>query len=564
MNNDHTPPADPNRNFIRQIIDRDLAAGKNDGRVHTRFPPEPNGYLHVGHAKSICLNFGIARDYGGKCNLRFDDTNPDKETVEYTDSIQADVHWLGFDWEDRLYFASDYFDQLYEYAEYLIEHGKAYVDSLSADQIREYRGTLSEPGRDSPYRDRSVAENLDLFRRMCAGEFAEGEHVLRARIDMTAPNINMRDPTIYRIKHRAHHRTGDKWHIYPMYDYTHCISDALEGITHSLCTLEFEDHRPLYDWFLEQLPVPSRPEQTEFARLNLDYTITSKRKLNELVSGGYVAGWDDPRMPTIIGMRRRGYTPAAIRNFCERIGLTKNDTRIDMAVLETCAREDLDATAPRAMAVLNPLKVVIENYPEDQTEELEALNHPNDVSQGKRMLPFGREIWIERDDFMEDPPKKFFRLAPGREVRLRYAYFITCNEIVKDGSGKVVELRCSYDPATRGGNAPDGRKVKGTIHWVSVAHAVYAEVRLYDRLFTVANPETDRERDWKTFLNPASKTVINNALLEPALAMAAPEKRYQFERLGYFCADRHDHNRERPVFNRTVTLRDSWAKVSGG
>lgn len=558
MNDEHKAPA----NFIRQMIERDIATGKHDGRVHTRFPPEPNGYLHVGHAKSICLNFGIAHDYGGKCNLRFDDTNPDRESVEYTDSIKADVHWLGFDWEDRLFFASDYFDKLYEYAEYLIEHGKAYVDSLTPEQIREYRGTLSEPGRESPYRDRSVEENLDLFRRMRDGEFREGEHVLRARIDMAAPNINMRDPAVYRIKNKAHHRTGDKWHIYPMYDYAHCISDALEGITHSLCTLEFEDHRPLYDWFIEQLPVPSRPEQTEFARLNLDYTITSKRKLNELVTAGHVSGWDDPRMPTIIGMRRRGFTPAAIRDFCERIGVTKNDTRIDMAVLETCVREDLDRSAPRAMAVLNPIKIVIENYPDGQSEELEAINHPNDESQGRRMVPFSREIYIEREDFMEDPPKKFFRLAPGREVRLRYAYFITCTDVIRDDNGEVVELRCSYDPETRGGNAPDGRKVKGTIHWVSAEHAVKAEVRLYDRLFTVPNPEADRERDWKEFLNPDARLVIGNALLEPSLAMAATEKRYQFERLGYFCADRIDHTRERPVFNRVVTLRDSWAKVN--
>ena len=559
MSSDEPRPAS---NFIRQMIERDIASGKHDGRVHTRFPPEPNGYLHVGHAKSICLNFGIALDYGGKCNLRFDDTNPDKESIEYTDSIQADVHWLGFDWEDRLYFASDYFDKLYEYAEYLIQHGKAYVDSLTPEQIREHRGTLTEPGRDSPYRDRSVEENLDLFRRMRDGEFKEGEHVLRARIDMNSANINMRDPTIYRIKNKAHHRTGDKWHIYPMYDYTHCISDALEGITHSLCTLEFEDHRPLYNWFIEQLPVPSQPEQTEFARLNLDYTITSKRKLNELVTGGHVEGWNDPRMPTIIGMRRRGFTPAAIRDFCERIGLTKNDTRIDMALLETCVREDLDRAAPRAMAVLNPLRIVIENYPEGQTEELEAVNHPNDESQGKRMVPFGREIYIERDDFMEDPPKKFFRLAPGREVRLRYAYLITCTDVIKDNNGEITELRCTYDPATRGGNAPDNRKVKGTIHWVSAGQAVSAEVRLYDRLFTVANPEADKKRDWKEFLNPEARVIINKALLEPGLAMAPPEKRYQFERLGYFCSDRFDHSAENPVFNRIVTLRDSWAKAN--
>lgn len=550
-------------NFIRQIIERDLASGKNDSRLHTRFPPEPNGYLHVGHAKSICLNFGVAADYGGQCNLRFDDTNPEKEKVEYTESIKADVQWLGFNWEDRLFYASDYFEKLYEYAEHLIENGKAYVDSLSAEEIREYRGTLTEPGRESPYRDRSVEENLDLFRRMRAGEFGDGEHVLRARIDMASPNINLRDPTIYRIKHKEHHRTGDKWCIYPMYDYTHCISDALEGITHSLCTLEFEDHRPLYDWFLDQLPVPCHPQQIEFARLNLDYTMMSKRRLNELVDGAYVTGWDDPRMPTIIGMRRRGYTPASIRDFCERIGVTKNDTRIDMAVLETCVREDLDRTAPRVMAVLNPIKVVIENYPEGQAEELDAPYHPNDSAFGSRKLPFARELYIERDDFMEDPPKKFFRLAPGREVRLRYAYFITCTDVIKDDAGNVMELRCTYDPQTRGGNAPDGRKVKGTLHWVSVQHGVQAEVRLYDRLFTVPDPGADRTRDWKEFLNPDSVQVVDSAVVEPGLAQVEPEYRCQFERLGYFCADRHDHQPGKPVFNRTVTLRDSWVKVAG-
>ncbi|MEX2517447.1 MAG: glutamine--tRNA ligase/YqeY domain fusion protein [Gammaproteobacteria bacterium] len=561
MNNN---PKSTSSHFIRQMIERDVAANKNKGRVHTRFPPEPNGYLHVGHAKSICLNFGVAQDFGGLCNLRFDDTNPEKESVEYTDSIQADVRWLGFDWDDRLYFASDYFERLYEYAEYLIEHDKAYVDSLNAEQIREYRGTLTEPGKPSPWRDRSVAENLDLFRRMRAGEFADGEHVLRAKIDMAAPNINMRDPTIYRIKHRAHHRTDNKWCIYPMYDYTHCISDALEGVTHSLCTLEFEDHRPLYDWFLEQLPVPSRPEQTEFARLNLDYTITSKRKLNELVVKGHVEGWNDPRLPTIIGMRRRGFPPAALREFCERIGVTKNATRIDMAVLETCVREELDKSAPRALAVLNPLKVVIENYPEDQFEELDAVNHPNDPALGSRILPFSRELYIERDDFMEDPPKKFFRLGSGREVRLRYAYFITCTDMIKNDQGEVVELRCTYDPATRGGDSPDGRKVKGTIHWVSAAHAVKAEVRLYDRLFNVANPEGSKQLDWIANLNPGSVKVVKKAFLEPALALANPEDRFQFERLGYFCADRHDYSGEKPVFNRIVTLRDSWARAQSG
>ncbi len=547
-------------NFIRNIIDADLQQNRNNGRVHTRFPPEPNGYLHVGHAKSICLNFGTALDYRGLCNLRFDDTNPEKESVEYTESIQADVRWLGFDWEDRLFYASDYFEKLYEFAELLIKDGKAYVDSLNADQIREYRGTLTEPGRDSPHRNRMVDENLDLFRRMRAGDFRDGEHVLRAKIDMASPNINMRDPVIYRIKHAHHHRTGDQWCIYPMYDYTHCISDALEGITHSLCTLEFEDHRPLYDWCLDQLPVPCHPQQIEFARLNLNYTITSKRKLNELVTEKHVSGWDDPRMPTITGMRRRGYTPAAIRDFCDRIGLTKNDTVIDMTVLENCVREDLDRSTRRVMAVLRPLRVVITNYPEGQTEELEAAWHPNQPEMGGRKVPFSRVIYIERDDFMEDPPKKFFRLGPGREVRLRYAYFVKCEEIIKDEkTGEVVELRCTYDPATRGGNAPDGRKVKGTIHWVSAAHALPAEVRLYDRLFTVADP--GREDNWRELLNPASMEIINAACVEPGLKQAQPEERFQFERLGYFCVDRRDSRPDQPVFNRTVTLKDSWVKA---
>jgi len=546
-------------NFIRNIIDEDLRQNKNDGRVHTRFPPEPNGYLHIGHAKSICLNFGFAQEYNGLCNLRFDDTNPEKESVEYTDAIQADVRWLGFDWGDRLYYASDYFEKLYEFAEHLIRHGKAYVDSLNADQIREYRGTLTGPGRESPYRNRSAEENLDLFRRMRAGEFKDGEHVLRTRIDMASPNINMRDPVIYRIKRAHHHRTGDKWCIYPMYDYTHCISDALEGITHSLCTLEFEDHRPLYDWCLDQLPVPCHPQQIEFARLNLNYTITSKRKLNELVTEGHVSGWDDPRLPTISGMRRRGYTPAAIRDFCERIGLTKNDTVIDMSVLENCVREELDRTTRRVMAVLRPLRVVITNYPEDQTEELEAPYHPVQPEMGGRKVPFSRVIYIERDDFMEDPPKKFFRLGPGREVRLRYAYFIKCEKVIKDEkTGAVVELRCSYDPATKGGNAPDGRKVKGTIHWVSAAHALQAEVRLYDRLFTT--PDPGRDENWRALLNPASMEIIPHAFVEPGLVEAQPEERYQFERLGYFCVDRRDAATGRPVFNRTVTLKDSWLK----
>ncbi len=549
-------------NFIRKIIVDDLARNKNAGRVHTRFPPEPNGYLHLGHAKSICLNFGTARDFNGICNLRFDDTNPDKESQEYVESIMRDVHWLGFDWADRIYFASDYFPQLYEYALILIRDGKAYVDSLSAEEIRQYRGTLTEPGKNSPYRDRSVEENLALFEAMKAGEFHEGEHVLRARIDMAASNLNMRDPTIYRIRKTIHHRTGDTWCIYPMYDYTHCISDALEGITHSLCTLEFEDHRLLYDWFLDQLPVPVHPQQIEFARLNLNYTVMSKRKLHELVHDGLVDGWDDPRMPTLSGIRRRGFPAAAIRDFCDRIGVTKNDTVIDVGVLENCVREDLDRTSPRAMAVLKPLKVVIENYPEDQVEMLEAINHPNDPALGTRQVPFSRVLYIEREDFMEDPPKKFFRLGPGREVRLRYAYFIRCESFIKDADGEVVELRCSYDPETRGGQAPDGRKVKGTIHWVSAQHAQAADVHLYDRLFSSADPEA-ANTDWKTSLNPESRMIISGARLEPSLADAAPGQVYQFERLGYFCMDEKNSQADLPVFNRTISLRDSWARQPG-
>ncbi|TAJ91462.1 MAG: glutamine--tRNA ligase/YqeY domain fusion protein [Gammaproteobacteria bacterium] len=546
--------------FIRRIIDEDLREGRHD-HVHTRFPPEPNGYLHIGHAKSICLNFGIARDYGGKCNLRFDDTNPEKENTEYVEAIKRDVRWLGFDWEDREYYASDYFPQLYEYALDLIRQGKAYVDSLSADEIRERRGTLTEPGLPSPYRDRPVEENLDLFQRMKAGEFADGEHVLRAKIDMASPNVNLRDPAIYRIRKASHHRTGDAWKIYPLYDYTHCLSDAIEHITHSICTLEFEDHRPLYDWVLDNLATPSRPHQYEFARLVVDYAILSKRRLILLVSQGHVRGWDDPRMPTLAGIRRRGYTPESIRDFCERIGVTKNDTRIDMALLDNCLREDLDRRAPRAMMVLDPLKVVIENYPEDRDEDLPAPNHPTDPAMSSRVIPFGRVIYIERDDFMEDPPAKFHRLAPGREVRLRYAYFITCREVVKDPStGAVVELRCTYDPATKGGNAPDGRKVKGTIHWVPGGQAIAAEIRLYDRLFTAPNPD-GVEGDWLTLLNPDSERIVKTAFIEPSLKQAEPEARYQFERLGYFVADRHDWDPTRPVFNRIVTLRDSWAKV---
>ena len=550
-----TPP-----NFIRAIVRDDLIKNKNNGRVHTRFPPEPNGYLHVGHAKSICLNFGIAAENdGGLCNLRFDDTNPEKEDVEYTEAIMEDVHWLGFDWEDRLYYASDYFEQLYDYAVRLIKDGKAYVDSLGADEMREYRGTLTKPGHESPDRNRSIEDNLDLFARMRAGEFDEGKYVIRAKIDMASPNINMRDPVIYRIKKAHHHRTGDKWCIYPMYDYTHCISDALEGITHSICTLEFEDHRPLYDWCLDQLPVPCHPQQIEFARLNLNYTVMSKRKLNELVNEGHVSGWDDPRMPTITGMRRRGYTPAAIRDFCERIGVTKNDTVIDMSVLENSVREDLDKTTRRIMAVLRPLRVVINNYPENKTEELDAPYHPNRPEMGSRKVPFSRVIYIEQDDFMESPPMKFFRLSPGAEVRLRYAYFIRCEEMIKDKkTGAITELRCTYDPRTKGGNAPDGRKVKGTLHWVSANHALQTEVRLYDRLFSVPVPDSTAE--WKSSINPDSVKILKDACVEPDLARAQPEEHFQFERLGYFCVDRKDAVTGRPVFNRTVTLRDSWAK----
>ena len=553
-------------NFIRHQIDADLQCGKHAGKVHTRFPPEPNGYLHIGHAKSICLNFGVAEDYeGGLCNLRFDDTNPEKEEAEYTEAIKQDVRWLGFDWRERLFFASDHFARLYELAVRLIQDGKAYVDHLSAAEIRAYRGTLTKPGRPSPYRERGPEENLALFERMKKGEFAEGECLLRARIDMASPNINMRDPAIYRIKKRAHHRTGNDWCIYPLYDYTHCLSDALEGITHSLCTLEFEDHRPLYDWFLDQLPVPCHPQQIEFARLNLSYTVTSKRKLSQLVTEKQVSGWDDPRLPTLIGMRRRGYTPRAIRDFCERVGITKSDTLIDMGVLENCVREDLDRHTRRALAVLNPLKVVIENYPATATEQLEAPYHPNRPEMGARTLPFSRVIYIERDDFMEAPPRRFFRLAPGREVRLRYAYFISCHAVIKDEAGQIAELRCRYDPATRGGNAPDGRKVKGTLHWVSAAHALRAEVRLYDRLFTDPKPDVNQPgTDWRDCLNPNSMRVIKGACLEPSLCEARAEERFQFERIGYFCVDNKDSAPGKPVFNRTVGLRDSWAKRKNG
>jgi glutaminyl-tRNA synthetase len=547
--------------FIRSIVADDLATGKHGGRVATRFPPEPNGYLHIGHAKSICLNFGIAEETGGRCNLRFDDTNPTKEDVEYVDAIKEDVVWLGFKW-DALFFASDYFERLYQFAVELITQGKAYVDSLDADEIRAHRGTLTEPGRNSPYRDRSVDENLDLFAEMRRGEFADGAHVLRAKIDMASPNLNMRDPTLYRIRHATHHRTGDVWCIYPMYDFAHPLSDALEGITHSLCTLEFEDHRPLYDWLVGALFERDRPQQIEFARLNLSYTVMSKRKLLQLVEQNHVEGWDDPRMPTITGLRRRGYTAEAIRDFCARIGVAKKENVIDMAQLEHSVREDLNRTAPRVMAVLRPLKVVITNYPEGKVEEVDVKNNPEDDAAGTRRVPFSRELYIEREDFMEDPPKKFFRLAPGREVRLRSAYFISCTDVVKDAGGEIVELRCSYDPATRGGDSPDGRKVKATLHWVSAAHAIGIEVRLYDRLFSVEDPE--RGRDGRTLvdnLNPHSLEVLEQCRAEPALTSAASGDRYQFERLGYFCVDPSS----RPgaiVFNRTVSLRDTWARIA--
>jgi glutaminyl-tRNA synthetase len=570
MSEDHgsaaaAPPPAPGESgpvdFIRAIVDQDLAAGRHQGRVATRFPPEPNGYLHIGHAKSICLNFGIAQERGGICNLRFDDTNPTKEDVEYVDAIKEDVEWLGFTWNAELY-ASDYFERLYQLAVELITRGKAYVDSLSADEMRAYRGTLTEPGRNSPYRDRSVEENLDLFARMRADEFPDGAHVLRAKIDMASPNFNMRDPTLYRIRHAAHHRTGDAWCIYPMYDYAHPLSDAFERITHSICTLEYEDHRPLYDWLVDNLIEGDKPHQYEFARLNLNYTVMSKRKLLQLVQQGHVTGWNDPRMPTITGLRRRGYTPESIRDFCARIGVAKKENVIDMAQLEHSVREDLNLRAPRVMTVLRPLKVVITNYPEGQTEEVDVINNPEDASAGTRKVPFSRELYIERDDFMENPPKKFFRLSPGKEVRLRCAYFITCTEVVKDAGGEITELRCTYDPATRGGDAPDGRRVKATMHWVSAAHAVPVEVRLYDRLFSVEDPEG--APDGKTFLdylNPASLEVLSGAKAEPSLAGVAAGTRVQFERLGYFCVD-IDSRPGALVFNRTVSLRDAWAKIA--
>ncbi len=546
--------------FIRNIITEDIARGKNEGRVHTRFPPEPNGYLHIGHAKSIWLNFGLAQEFNGLCNLRFDDTNPVKEEQEYIDAIIEDVRWLGYDWEDRLYHASDYFEQLYQWAVLLIKKGKAYVCDLSAEEIRQTRGTLTEPGTESPYRNRSVEENLDLFERMKNGEFPDGSRTLRAKIDMAAGNLNLRDPVMYRILHARHPRTGDKWCIYPTYDWAHGQSDSIEGITHSLCTLEFEDHRPLYDWFLDQLGV-HHPQQIEFARLNLSHTVLSKRKLLRLVQEGFVNGWDDPRMPTLCGLRRRGYTPQSIRNFCERIGVAKKESTVDLALLEHCVREDLNKTAPRFMAVLRPLKVVIENYPEGQVEELEAVNNPEDPSAGTRKVPFSRVLYIERDDFMEDPPKKFYRLAPGREVRLRYAYFIKCTGAVKNDQGDIVELRCTYDPATKGGDAPDGRKVKATLHWVSADHAIDAEVRLYDMLFVNEDPNDVPEGgDWTDNLNPKSLEVLTTCKLEPNLQGVQPGFRCQFERQGYFCVD-PDSSDTHLVFNRTVTLKDQWAKL---
>ena len=560
MNDAETPKR---TNFVRQIIDEDQESGKLDGRVATRFPPEPNGYLHIGHAKSIVLNFGIAEDYKGTCNLRFDDTNPHKENLKFVEAIQQDVRWLGYDWNECLFFASDYFEQLSDFAIQLINKDKAYVDDLSAEQIREYRGTLTEPGKNSPYRDRSVDENLKLFQAMKSGEFSDGSKVLRAKIDMASPNINLRDPTLYRIRHGIiHHQTGEAWCIYPMYDFTHCLSDALEGITHSICTLEFEDHRPLYDWFLDELETACHPQQIEFSRLNLEYTITSKRKLTELVDEGTVEGWDDPRMPTIAGLRRRGYTPEAIRDFCHRIGVTKSDNTVEMALLEDCVRTDLNAKAPRRMAVLHPLKVVITNYPPEQIEAIIASNHPQDESMGTRSITFCNEIYIDQNDFREIPPKKFKRLVNGGEVRLRHAYVIRCDEAIKDASGNIIELRCSYDPDTLG-KKPEGRKVKGVIHWVSANHAVEAEVRLYDRLFNHPNPDSGKGgKDYREHLNPGSVSILSDCYLEPVLADAAPGDRIQFEREGYFCLDAIHIEGNKPVFNRITTLRDTWAKTN--
>jgi len=559
------PGSAPPTDFIRSIVAEDVKAKRHGGRVVTRFPPEPNGYLHIGHAKSICLNFGIALEWeGGVCHLRFDDTDPSKETIEYVEAIKKDVRWLGFDWGDRLFHASDHFEQLYAYAVQLIRGGHAYVCSLSSEQMRQYRGTLTEPGKDSPYRDRTVEENLDLFRRMREGEFPDGAHVLRAKIDMASANVNLRDPVLYRIRHVSHYRTGDKWCIYPMYDFTHCLSDSIEGITHSICTLEFENNRPLYDWVLDTLQVQCHPQQIEFARLNLSYTVLSKRKLVQLVEQGHVAGWDDPRMPTISGLRRRGYTPESLRNFCDRIGVAKRDSLVDRALLEFCLREDLNKRAPRVMGVLRPLRVVIVNYPEDRVEELDAVNNPEDPTMGSRKVPFSRVLYIERDDFREVPPKKFYRLAPGREVRLRYAYFITCVGVTKDEvSGEPVELQCTYDPETRGGGSADGRKVKATLHWVSAAHSLEAEVRLYDHLFLTPEPAEEQDgADFKSHLNPRSLETLTYCRLEPSLRGAAPGSHYQFERLGYFCVDPvHPTCDGKPVFNRSVTLRDAWAKI---
>ncbi len=557
-------PFAPSLDFVREIVAADVAAGANQGRVVTRFPPEPNGYLHIGHAKAICVDFGVADEYGGYCNLRFDDTNPVKEDVEYVDSIRADVRWLGFEWHDREYFASDYYERLYLDAEGLIRRGRAFVDSHSADEIRAHRGTLTEPGTESPYRGRSIDENLDLFRRMRAGEFVDGAHVLRAAIDMASPNINLRDPVLYRIRHATHHRTGEAWCIYPMYDYAHPLSDAYEGVTHSLCTLEYEAHRPLYDWVVRECQAEHTPRQIEFARLNLNYTVMSKRKLLQLVAQQHVSSWDDPRMPTISGMRRRGYPPEAVRDFCARVGVAKKENVIDIGLLEHCVREDLNHRSPRAMAVLRPLKVVLTNYPTDQTETMDVVNHPDDASLGTRAVPFSRELYVERDDFMEAPPKKYFRLAPGREVRLRNAYLVTCQRAIKDAAGEIVELQCTYDPATRGGDAPDGRKVKATLHWVSAAHAVDAEVRLYDRLFTAEEPEAAAEKTGQAFLdllNPGSLESVAGCKLEPMLGTARAGDRFQFERLGYFAAD-PDGRSGAPVFNRTVSLKDHWARVS--
>jgi len=548
--------------FIRATVIRDKETGKYGGKVHTRFPPEPNGYLHIGHSKAFHLDFGVALEFGGLANLRFDDTNPTKEETEYVDAIQEDIHWMGYDWGDRLYYASDYFGQLYAYAVELIKKGKAYVCDLSPDKMRDYRGTLTEPGKDSPYRDRSVEENLGLFERMRKGEFPDGSRTLRARIDMAAPNINMRDPVIYRILHAHHHRTGDAWCIYPMYDFTHCLSDSIEGITHSLCSLEFEDHRPLYDWFLDELGV-HHPQQIEFARLNITYTVMSKRRLRQMVEEGYVSGWNDPRMPTLCALRRRGFTPEAIKTFLDRIGMSKADSIVDIKLLEHCVREDLNRSSPRVMAVLNPLKVVIDNYPEGQVDEFDAINNPEDPGAGTRKVPFSRTLYIEREDFMEDPPKKFYRLAPGREVRLRYAYFVKCVDVIKDeASGEIVELRCTYDPETRGGDAPDGRKVKATLHWVSAGHALDAEVRLYHNLFTRENPmDVEEGRDFKDYIRPDSLEVLSCCKVEPCLKDARPGERYQFERIGYFCVDSVDLVPGRLIFNRTVTLRDQWARI---